>query len=77
MSSADGPREFELEKRAIDAGYHDHIKELFRSYYFGVVAAKVDDQKAKAALATFKQRLEDLQRTHTRAISIFSDHDKM
>lgn len=69
MSTAEGPRKWEVEKDAIDEAYADHIKKLFDVYYLGATFGG-----DKEALAKFKGAVEALRRARVHALSIFSDH---
>lgn len=72
MSADVGPRKWALEKAALDEAYQEKIRVLFGAFYFASVSTS-----EKNALEVFKANLETLRRAHTKAISIFSDHDQM
>jgi hypothetical protein len=84
MSTAEGPRKFELEKAALDAAYQAQIGEQFKAYFFATISDQCDEHDAlakfkardeRAALAKFKAASEALYRAHVHALSIFSDHN--
>jgi len=72
VSTAEGPRKFEMEKAAIDEAYCRQIKDLFGAFHFASCKAA-----EKNALAKFKADLEALRRSYIQALSIFSDHHQM